>query len=94
MRSALGRHAPLLAVVVVAALGLGVVGVAGAGGPTYQVGLSILGGALLLAAVLRLVLPARRLGLLAARSRPFDVALLLAAAVALVTITWSLPGTG
>ncbi len=49
-------------------------------------GVLILAGAMLLGAVLRLVLPARRAGPLAVRSRAFDVVCYLGSAVMIVTL--------
>jgi ABC-type bacteriocin/lantibiotic exporter with double-glycine peptidase domain len=55
------------------------------------VGRLVIAVGLLLAAVLRLVLPARRAGLLVVRSRRLDVALLLVLGAALLALASSVP---
>lgn len=56
----------------------------------WQAGLLALGGVLLVAAGVRAILPARSAGLLAVRSRPFDVLVLAALGAAMVVLTTSL----
>ena len=82
------RQLPLATVLIVMTVGLGVL----TGVPTYYRGaLCIVAASLVVAAVARIILPVRRVGLLAARSRPFDVLALLAVAVAIVILALSLP---
>ena len=82
------RQLPLLAVLVVVGLGLLLVTF-----DHWRQGLAVIGLALLGGAVLRLLLPVRRAGFLAVRSRPVDVVLLagtgLALAVIVLTIRFS-----
>jgi hypothetical protein len=80
------RQLPLLAVLVLVALGLLVVTVG-----HWRVGLTGIGLALVGAAVLRLLLPVRRAGFLAVRSRPTDVVLMAGAGLALAVIALMLP---
>ena len=80
------RQLPLLAALVGVAVGLAVVTFA-----DWRAGLVVLGVVLLGTATLRQVLPARRVGFLAVRSRPFDVVLLVGAGVALIVIALTLP---
>jgi hypothetical protein len=84
--AALTRELPLLAVLLAVAGGL-VLGLMS----RWRVGAVVLGGAVLLAALLRLVLPARRAGLLVVRSRRLDVAVLLVLGVGLVALATSVP---
>jgi hypothetical protein len=84
--SALARELPLLAVLAVVTAGL-VLGVLS----RWRVGAVVLGGAVLLAGLLRLVLPARRAGLLVVRTRRLDVAVLLVLGVGLVALATSVP---
>ena len=81
------RQLPLLAVLAVVAVGLGLVAV-----EHWRKGLTVMGLALVGAALLRLLLPERRVGFLAVRSRPVDVVLLAAAGLALTTISLAIPG--
>lgn len=81
------RQLPLLAVLAVVAVGLALVAV-----EHWRRGLTVMGLALVGAALLRLFLPERRVGFLAVRSRPVDVVLLAAAGVALTTISLAIPG--
>ena len=83
------RQLPLLAVLAVVAVGLALVAV-----EHWRKGLTVMGLALVGAALLRLVLPERRVGFLAVRSRPVDVVLLAAAGLALTTISLAIPGLG
>jgi hypothetical protein len=80
------RQLPLLAVLVAVGLGLFVVAV-----NRWRLGLVIVGLALIGAAVLRLLLPVRRAGFLAVRSRPVDVVLLAGTGLALAVIALMLP---
>ena len=80
------RQAPLLAVLVMVGLGLLVVAF-----DHWRTGIVIIGVALMGAAVLRLLLPVRRLGFLAVRSRPVDVVLLAGTGVALTVIVLLIP---
>ena len=81
------RQLPLLAVLAVVAVGLLLVAV-----EHWRKGLTVMGLALVGAALLRLFLPERRVGFLAVRSRPVDVVLLAAAGLALTTISLAIPG--
>ena len=81
-----GRQWPLLSV-----LGLGVVGLAAVALDHFRSGCFLLGVAVLLAAVARLVLPVRRVGLLVVRSRAFDVLVLTTMGVALVVFAIIVP---
>ncbi len=80
------RQAPLLAVLVMVGLGLLVLAF-----DHWRTGIVIIGVALMGAAVLRLLLPVRRLGFLAVRSRPVDVVLLAGTGVALTVIVLLIP---
>jgi hypothetical protein len=80
------RQLPLLAVLVV--VGLGLLSVAFG---YWRQGLVLLGLALIGAAVLRLLLPLRRAGFLAVRSRPVDVVLLAGTGLALTVIALTIP---
>lgn len=68
LRSRLPVHAPLAIVFAVVAVGMLRVLT-----QHWREGAALLGGALLLAALLRVLLPPERVGLLAIRSRPVDV---------------------
>jgi hypothetical protein len=80
------RQLPLLAVLVVVGIGLLVVTF-----DHWRRGLVVVGLALIGAALLRLLLPVRRVGFLAVRSRPIDVVLLAGAGLALVVIVLTIP---
>jgi hypothetical protein len=82
------RQLPLLAVLVV--VGLGLLSVAFA---YWRQGLVLIGLALIGAAVLRLLLPLRRAGFLAVRSRPVDVVLLAGTGLALTVIALTIPAS-
>jgi hypothetical protein len=82
------RQLPLLAVLAVVVVGLLLVTV-----QHWRIGLIVMGMALVGAALLRLVLPERRIGFLAVRSRPVDVVLLTAAGLALTVVAVAIPGT-
>jgi hypothetical protein len=81
------RQLPLLAVLVVVGLGLVVITF-----HRWRLGLVIIGLALIGGAVLRLLLPARRAGFLAVRSRPVDVVLLAGTGLAVAVIALTIPG--
>jgi hypothetical protein len=80
------RQLPLLAVLTVVGIGLVVVAF-----DYWRRGIVIVGLALLGAAVLRLMLPVRRVGFLAVRSRPVDVVLLAGTGLALTVIVLTIP---
>jgi hypothetical protein len=73
LRSRIPVHLPLALVFTVVAVGMVRVLT-----QHWREGAALLGGALLLAALLRVVLPPDRVGLLAIRSRPVDVLVYLA----------------
>jgi hypothetical protein len=68
LRSRLPVHAPLGMVMLIAAVGMVRVLT-----QHWREGAVLLGGALIVAALLRMLLPTERVGLLAVRSRPIDV---------------------
>jgi hypothetical protein len=80
------RQLPLLAVLVVVAVGLLVVTF-----DHWRTGIVIVGLGLIGGAVLRLLLPVRRAGFLAVRSRPVDCALLTGTGLALIVIVLTIP---
>ena len=80
------RQLPLLAVLVVVAVGLLLVTF-----ERWRLGLVVVGLGLVGGAVLRLLLPVRRVGFLAVRSRPTDVVLLAGTGVALTAIALAIP---
>ena len=82
----LRRELPLMAVLLVVSVGL-LLGVLS----RWRTGAVALGAAVLLAGLLRLLLPARQAGLLVVRSRRLDVAVLLVLGVALVALATSVP---
>ena len=89
-RGALGvlfRQWPLLLVLAGGVSALLVVALNG-----FRLGCSLLGASVLFAAVARMVLPARRVGLLVVRSRAFDVLVLAAMGAALVVLAIVVPG--
>ena len=81
------RQLPLLAVLLVVGLGLLLVTVG-----QWRAGLVVIGLALVGGGVLRLLLPVRRAGFLAVRSRPVDVVLLTGTGLTLAVIARTLPG--
>ena len=81
------RQLPLLAVLIGVAAGLLLVAVG-----HWRVGLVVVGLALVGGAVLRLLLPLRRTGFLAVRSRTIDVVLLGGAGLVLAVIALTIPG--
>ena len=80
------RQLPLLAVLVTVGVGLLLVTF-----EHWRRGLVVVGLALVGAALLRLLLPVRRVGFLAVRSRPVDVVLLGVAGFALTIIALAIP---
>ena len=80
------RQLPLLAVLVVVAVGLLVVTF-----DHWRRGIVIVGLALIGAAVLRALLPVRRVGFLAVRSRSIDVVLFAGTGLALAVIVLTIP---
>jgi hypothetical protein len=81
-----GRQWPLLTV-----LGGGVVGLGLVALDHFRIGALVLGVSVLFAALARLVLPARRVGLLVVRSRAFDVVVLTSMGTALVVFSIIVP---
>ena len=89
-RGALGvlvRQWPLLLV-----LGGGITALLVVASDDFRLGCTLLGASVGFAAVARAVLPARRVGLLVVRSRPFDVVVLAAMGAALVVLAAVVPG--
>lgn len=84
------RQLPIAVVLLIVVCGLLAITFVGAPGG-YRLGLCLIAGALVAAAVTRMMLPVRRVGLLAVRNRPFDVIVLLAVAVGIVVLAVSLP---
>lgn len=82
------RQLPLLAVLVMVGIGLIVVTLG-----HWRAGIVVVGLALIGAAVLRVLLPVRRVGFLAVRSRPVDVVLLAGTGLALTVIVLTIPFT-
>jgi hypothetical protein len=82
------RQWPLLLVIVVVGLGLLLIAA-----ERWRSGLVLMGLALVVAGVLRLLLPLRRIGFLAVRSRPVDVTLTVAAGLAVAAIALTIPPT-
>ena len=81
------RQLPLLAVLLTVGVGLVLVTF-----EHWRRGLVVIGLALVGAALLRLLLPVRRVGFLAVRSRPIDVVLLAGMGLALTGISVTIPG--
>ncbi len=80
------RQLPLLAVLIVVGIGLLMVTFEHWRRGLVVVGLGLVGGGLL-----RLLLPVRRVGFLAVRSRPVDVVLLVGAGIALAVTALAIP---
>ena len=80
------RQLPLLAVILTVGVGLLMVTF-----EHWRKGLVVVGLALVGGAVLRALLPVRRVGFLAVRSRPVDVVLLAGAGLALAVIALAIP---
>jgi hypothetical protein len=81
------RQLPLFAVLVAVAVGLAMIAL-----EHWRRGLLVVGLALVGAAVLRLVLPVRRVGFLAVRSRPVDVVLMAGTGIAVAVLSVVVPG--
>jgi hypothetical protein len=60
----------------------------------WRRGMLIVGAVLVLASLARLVLPVRRIGLLAVRGRLFDTTILLLFGLAVIVITFEVPYVG
>ena len=82
------RQVPLLVVLLVVAAGLVMVAL-----EHWRQGLVTVGFGLVVGGLVRLLLPVRRVGFLAVRSRPVDVVLLLGVGVALTAFAVAIPGT-
>jgi hypothetical protein len=80
------RQLPLLAVLIVVGVGLLLVTF-----DHWRRGLVVMGVALLVGAALRMLVPLRRVGFLAVRSRLVDVLLLSCTGVVLIGVALSLP---
>jgi hypothetical protein len=80
------RQLPLLAVLVTVGVGLLVVTIG-----HWRRGLVVIGLTLVVAAVLRLLLPERTVGFLAVRSRPVDVVLMAGCGITLTVIALTIP---
>ena len=80
------RQLPLLAVLIAVGVGLVLVTF-----EHWRRGLVVIGIALLGAAALRLLLPVRRVGFLAVRSRPVDVALMAGCGLAVTVVALLIP---
>jgi hypothetical protein len=76
--------------VVIVAVGVGLLLVAA---DRWRSGLVVMGLALVLAGLLRLLLPLRTIGFLAVRSRPVDVALTIGAGLVVAVIALAIPHT-
>lgn len=82
------RYWPLLIVVAGVALGLGLAWFVPDG---WRLGCLVVGCSLGIGAMIRLLLPRTEAGLLQVRSKPFDVAVLALAGVAIVVLALSVP---
>ena len=82
------RNLPLVLVLAMGATGIAY---SAAVPPHWLRGVLVLAGAMAIAGVLRLVLPARQAGLLAVRSRPFDVLCYCGVGIAIVVLGLALP---
>jgi hypothetical protein len=80
------RQLPLLAVIVAVGVGLAMVAL-----EHWRRGLVVIGISLMVAGLLRLLLPVRRVGFLAVRSRPVDVVLLAGVGAAVVAVALAIP---
>jgi hypothetical protein len=81
------RQLPLAAVLVAVGAGLLLVAT-----EHWRKGLVVMGLALIGAAALRLLVPVRRVGFLAVRSRPVDVLLMAGTGVVLTVVALAVPG--
>lgn len=79
------RYGPPLVVLGIGALGLGLIFV------NFRVGTLVFAGAVILALVLRLVLPTRQAGLLVVRTRAIDVTVLSILAAGLLVLALLVP---
>lgn len=75
-----------IAVLIVAGAGIVVVATG-----DWRLGVSILGGAMVFAALMRLILPSRDAGMLAVRSAWLDIVLLSGAGAALIVLAQTIP---
>jgi hypothetical protein len=82
------RQWPLLLVILAVGTGLLLVTA-----ERWRSGLVVMGLGLVMAGLFRLLLPLRRIGFLAVRSRPVDVALMLATGIAVAVIALAIPHT-
>jgi hypothetical protein len=80
------RQLPLLAVLVMVGIGLLLVTF-----DHWRRGLVVIGLSLIIAGLLRLLLPVRRVGFLAVRSRPMDVVLLAGTGLVLTVVALMIP---
>jgi len=80
------RQWPLLVVIVAVGIGLLLVATG-----AWRSGLVVMGLALVLAGLLRLLLPLRRIGFLAVRSRPVDVTLTLGVGLVVAVTALAIP---
>ncbi len=78
---------PLALVLSGVALALAVVGLTG----HWRIGCTMLGAAVTLGGVLRLLMPNKLVGLLAVRNRLIDTVLLLGSGVGILVLTWAMP---
>jgi Protein of unknown function (DUF3017) len=85
LRTRLPVHAPMAMVLLIAAVGMVRVLT-----QHWREGAVLLGGALVVAALLRMLLPTERVGLLAVRSRPIDVLCYAAFGVAVILIAMTI----
>jgi hypothetical protein len=85
LRSRLPVHAPLTMVMLIAAVGMVRVLT-----QHWREGAVLLGGALIVAALLRMLLPTERVGMLAVRSRPIDVLCYTAFGVVMIVIAMTI----
>jgi hypothetical protein len=85
------RHWPLVVVVVGVAVGLALALV---GTDGWRLGCVVVGSSLGIGAVERLALPGNEAGLLAVRSKPFDVAVLALAGAAIIALAILVPPGG
>ena len=81
------RQLPLLAVLIAVGVGLLLVTF-----EHWRIGLVVVGLSLVGAGLLRLLLPARRVGFLAVRSRAVDVVLMAGAGLTLTVVALTVPG--
>jgi hypothetical protein len=82
------RQWPLLVVLVVVGCGLLLVAA-----ERWRSGLVVMGLAVVVAGLFRLLMPLRRIGFLAVRSRPVDVTLMIATGLAVAVFALAIPHT-